>query len=387
MSKIQANGRRVVAARMAEAAAGLLGALTEDQRRLAQWPFPSDEERRLWYYTPTDHGGMALGDLRPAGQRRTLQLVATGLSRPGYATVATIMGLENILDEVEGWTAMFDRERGRDPGRYYVRVFGQPESGTWAWRFGGHHVSINHLVLDGEVCASTPCFLGADPASTTLLGPHLLRPLAGVEDLARELVRSLDPQQEALALISSVAPVDIVGGNRSRLAEGAVPLPLPEVWRGRFDGELGDRLRSAQEQAERAVGLRPEHLEALRLTSTPKGVPATSLRTQQQDLLRRLLGLYVGRLPDELAEAEAAKVNGSRLDELSFAWAGSVVPDEPHYYRVQGSELLVEYDNTQRGVNHVHSVWRDLRGDFGDDVLLQHYRTSHPSGVDQGASE
>jgi hypothetical protein len=198
-----------------------------------------------------------------------------------------------------------------------------------------------------------------------------------VEDVGRELVRSLDAQQHARALISPVAPVDIVGGNRPRLGEGDLPLPLPDVWRGRFRGELGVRLRTLQEHAERTVGLRPEHLDALRLTTTPKGVPVRSLRKKQQELLRSLLELYLGRLPDELAEDEAAKLAGSGLDELSFAWAGSVMPGEPHYYRVQGRELLVEYDNTQRGVNHIHSVWRDMRRDFGDDVLLQHYRTSH----------
>jgi Protein of unknown function (DUF3500) len=371
------DARRTVAARMADAAGAFLSSLSADERGLAQWSFPADDERRQWYYTPTDHGGVAVGDVGPAEQRLALQLVATGLSRPGYATVSTIMGLENILDELEGWTAMFNRERGRDPGRYYLRVFGDPATETWAWRFGGHHVSINHLVVDGEVCASTPCFLGADPASSTLLGPHLLRPLAGAEDLGRELVQSLDPQQHALALISAAAPVDIVGGNRPRLGEGDLPLPLPEVWRGRFDGELGDRLRVVQEQAERTVGLRLEHLEALRLTTTPKGIPATSLRAEQQDQLRHLLDVYVRRLPDELADDEAAKLAGPGFEELSFAWAGSVRPGEPHYYRVQGTQLLVEYDNTQRGVNHVHSVWRDLRRDFGGDVLLRHYQTSH----------
>ena len=108
--------------------------------------------------------------------------------------MATIIGLENVLDELEGWVAGFERERGRDPGLYYLRVFGDPAGDDpWSWRFGGHHVSINHLVIDGDVRASTPLFLGADPASSPLLGPHVLRPLAGAEDLARELVRTLDP--------------------------------------------------------------------------------------------------------------------------------------------------------------------------------------------------
>ena len=146
-----------IARRMADAAAAFLAALDDPQRELAAWPFPSDDERRRWFYTPTDHGGLTLGAMRPAQQRLAFQLLAAGLSRPGYVTVSTIIGLENVLDEVEGWTASFERERGRDPGLYYLRVFGEPSAnGTWSWRFGGHHVSLNHLIVDGELEAWTP---------------------------------------------------------------------------------------------------------------------------------------------------------------------------------------------------------------------------------------
>lgn len=372
------GGRTAVAARMAEAAAAFVASLDDGQRAAAAWPFPSDDERRRWYYTPTDHGGLPLAAMRPGQQRLAFALVASGLSRPGYVAAATIVGLENVLDHVEGWRTTWGRERGRDPGLYYLRVFGEPHAeGTWSWRFGGHHVSVNHLVVAGEVRASTPCFLGADPASSPLLGPHPLRPLAGVEDLGRELVRSLDEAQRARAVLSGVAPVDLVGANRSRVGEGDVPLPLGEVWRGRFDGELAELVGTMQERMERAAGLRPEHVEALRLTDAPKGLPAAALRPDQQEVLRALLDAYVRRVPDELADAEAEKYAGARIEALSFAWAGSLEPGEGHYYRVQGPRLLVEYDNTQRGANHVHSVWRDPDGDFGEDVLALHRQAHH----------
>jgi hypothetical protein len=362
---------------MAGAAQEFLAALDADQRTLAYWPFPSDDERRRWFYTPTDHGGLPLGMMRPGQQRLALRFVATGLSRAGYVTVATIIGLENVLDAVEGWASTFERERGRDPGLYYLRVFGDPDDGTWSWRFGGHHVSIHHLVLDGEVVASTPCFLGADPAASPLLGPHLLRPLAGAEDLARDLVRSLDDEQRGRAIISPVAPVDLVGANRSRIAPGDEPLPLIDIWRRPFEGELGQRMRDTQARAERAAGLTPAHLEAVRLSAEPKGVPVRALRPDQRDALRALLDVYLHRIPDELADDEAAKVAGDGLKTLAFAWAGSIESGAPHYYRVQGPQVLVEYDNTQRDVNHIHAVWRDPSGDFGDDVLARHYRTTH----------
>jgi hypothetical protein len=371
--------RRDVAERMGEAAGDLLTSLDDEQRARAAWPFPADDERRRWFYTPTDHGGLTLHDMRPAQQRATMRLLRTGLSRPAYVTATTIIGLENVLDEAEGWTVTFERERGRDPGMYYVRIFGEPSpSGSWGWRFGGHHVSINHTVVDGELVASTPCFLGADPASSPLLGPHLLRPLAGAEDLGRELVRSLGADQLDAALLSPVAPVDLATANRSRVSEGDRPLPLGQIWRAPLGGRAGDGMERAQAAMERSVGLRPEHVDAISFSMTPKGVPARALGADQREVLRALLDVYVGRVPEELADLQAAKYAADdALDELSFAWAGGLETGEPHYYRVQGGTLLAEYDNTQRGVNHIHTVWRDLSsdtsGDFGGDVLADHY--------------
>ncbi|MEY4173915.1 MAG: hypothetical protein RI900_1080 [Actinomycetota bacterium] len=375
------RARRELAARMADLAVAFADSLDEAQRTAAMWPFDAAEERVRWYYTPTDHGGLPLSAMRPRQQQLAHRLLASGLSEAGYVTAATIIGLDNVLDRVEGYVATWGRERGRDPGLYYLRIFGDPAGdGPWGWRFGGHHVSVQHVVVDGEVVASTPCFLGADPASSPLLGPHLLRPLAGAEDLGRELVRSLDGGQLAVALLTPVAPVDLVGANRPvyGAGDGDLPLPLGDVWRGRFDGELGERVDAIQRMAEAAAGLTAEHLEAVRLTSVPRGIAASALHSSQREVLRALLDTYVRRIPDDLADEEAAKyASDAGLDALSFAWAGSLQPGEGHYYRVQGIELLAEYDNTQRGANHVHTVWRNPRLDFGADVLRQHYERGH----------
>ena len=164
----EAAGREA-AGRMAAAAAAWLDALDPAQRAVATSGAPSadaesDAERRRWFYTPTDHGGLTLGAQRPAQQRLALRLVASGLSVAGYVTVATIVGLDNVLDQVEGWSVDWGRERGRDPGLYYLRVFGEP-GGTapWGWRFGGHHVSLNNLVVDGVVRADDPVLLRRRP--------------------------------------------------------------------------------------------------------------------------------------------------------------------------------------------------------------------------------
>ena len=364
---------------MVDAAHAWLDSLTDDQRAAAVLPWPAEQERHTWFYTPTDHGGLPLARQGSAQQRLALRLLGSGLSRPGFVTVSTIMGIENVLDHMEGWQAGFARERGRDPQMYWLRVFGEPSlSGPWSWRFGGHHVSVQHLVVDGSVQASTPCFMGSDPAWAPLLGGHLLRPLGAVEDLARDLVRSLDDEQAARAVISAVPPVDIVTANRSRVSDGDEPLPLGEVWRGKFaDPQLQGALDDVQSYAEENVGLRPEHLAALRLTDAPKGVPAAALTPSQQDQLRQVLDVFLGRIPDELAEAESAKFAGDKLLDVHFAWAGGMERGQPHYYRLQGPRLLAEYDNTQHDVNHVHSVWRDPANDFGDDVLARHLATSH----------
>ncbi|MBV9314844.1 MAG: DUF3500 domain-containing protein [Pseudonocardia sp.] len=370
---------REVADRMADAAQALLATLDANQRAQVGWAWSaeSEVERRHWFYTPTDHGGLTVGEMTPTQYRRTMALVATGLSPAGFITVTTVMGLENALDYTEGFAGLdFGRERGRDPEMYYVRIFGTPGERMWGWRFGGHHVSLNNLVVDGSVVATTPCFLGADPASSPLLGSRLLRPLGGVEDLARELVRSLSHEHRARAVLTPRAPVDIIGGNRPRVIDNGGPdrlIPPPLLWRGCLGAGLDETLWTAHNNAERNYGITSADHDAVELIEAPKGLPARELDVSQRELLRAVLDCYTGRVPEELASAAADRYVGDQLDEVFFAWAGGTEPGQPHYYRLQGPRLLIEYDNTQRQVNHAHSVWRDPEGDFGLDVLAAHH--------------
>src|SRR6266566_91040 len=225
---------REVAARMAAAAAAWLDALSLGQRAVASGGAPSpdagsDAERRRWFYTPTDHGGLTLGAQRPAQQRLAHQLVATGLSTAGYVTVATI-------------------------------------------------ISLNNVVVDGMVRSTTPCFFGADPAVSPLLGPAPLRPLGGAEVLARDLVRSLDPGQAARAILLDRAPSDIVGGNRARLSDGDQVIHLRDIWRGQFtERRLAERVTQMGDGAELASGYDARDHQRVALTSVPKGLPAAEL--------------------------------------------------------------------------------------------------------------
>jgi Protein of unknown function (DUF3500) len=378
MDETTSPGRTRVATSMAEEAERLIDSLDDAQRKLALWPFPGDEERRVWFYTPTDHGGLTLAAMSQPQHRLLFRLVASGLSTAGYVTVSTIIGLENVLDQLEGFTASFERPRGRDPLMYFVRFFGTPSStGTWSWRLGGHHVSLNFTVIDGVLSGATPLFFGADPASAPLLGPHPLRPLAGVEDLARELTRSLSGEQRGLAIVSPRAPTDLVGANRPSLSDGDQPIALPLIWRRVFDGEVGERLQSAQERLDASTGVGPADLEAMSFTHQPKGLAAKAMSGDQRGMLDALLRLYVDRLPDDVADEEAAKFAGAALDDVHLLWAGGLEPGQPHYYRLHGPSILVEYDNTARDANHVHSVWRDPRGDFADDPLARHHAEHH----------
>jgi hypothetical protein len=372
---------REVAGRMAAAAAAWLGELDAQQRVVAVGPTPGDDaadaERRRWFYTPTDHGGLTFHEQRPAQQRAAMRLVASGLSTAGYVTVATVIGLENVLDQAEGFVTRFDRERGRDPGLYYLRVFGEPgERGTWGWRFGGHHVSLNNLVVDGAVVATTPCFLGADPATSPLLGGAVNRPLGRVEDLARDLVRSLPPELAARAVLLPRAPSDLVTANRTTVGPGDRVVPLAGIWRGPFrdPGEQG-RLQDLSDAIDRAAGYGDDDHAAVAYTAQPRGVPAAALDAEQRGLLRALLGTYLDRVPAEVSPLRRYD-DEAALDAVHVAWAGPTLPGEPHYYRLQGPRLLLEWDNTQRQANHAHSVWRDPEADFGLDVLARHRATT-----------
>ena len=375
--------RREVAARMAAAASAWLETLDAEQRAIGQGAVPaddpSDNERRRWFYTPTDHGGLTIHQQRPAQQRATMRLVSTGLSPAAYVSVATTMGLENVLDFTEGFVVQFGRERGRDPGLYYLRVFGEPGGDRpWGWRFGGHHVSLNNLVVDGMLVATTPCFIGADPAMSPLLGGAVNRPLGKVEDLGRDLMRSLQPDLASRALLSAKAPSDFVTANRTYVTDGDRVIPLTDIWR---DERFPDPVEQANLQAisdgiDETAGLSDADHEAVAYSLDPKGVPAAALDAEQRETLRALLGTYLDRAPVGLFPLHRYD-DEPVLDAVHFAWAGSIAPGQPHYYRLQGPRLLIEWDNTQRNANHAHSVWRDPTVDFGLDVLARHRAAHH----------
>jgi Protein of unknown function (DUF3500) len=377
------TARREVADRMAEAAHAWLDTLDAEQRRIAQGAVPSDaasdNERRRWFYTPTDHGGLTVHQQQPAEQRAAMRLISTGVSPSAFVTVATIMGLENVLDYIEGFVTRFDRARGRDPAMYYLRVFGNPSNrGLWGWRFGGHHVSLNNLVVDGVLVATTPCFLGANPATSPLLGGAVNRPLARVEDLGRDLVRSLRPDLAERAILLPKAPSDFVTANRTDVTDGDRTIPLVGIYRdNRFPDPVEQaKLQRLSDVIEEVVELSKAEHDAVAYSIEPKGVPAAVFDIEQREMLRAILSCYLDRAPEGVSPQHRYD-DEATLDGVHFAWAGPTAPGEPHYYRLQGPRLLIEWDNTQSNANHAHSVWRDPTSDFGLDVLARHRAAHH----------
>jgi hypothetical protein len=310
-----------LAGQMRTAAVSLLGRLDRDQRALAARPFADEAARRWLEYRPRQRPGACLAELAPAARKDAHRLLATGLSEHAYAQAMGIVALEEVLDRKEQW------QRGRHSGDYWVSVYGDPEDGQpWSWRFEGHHLSVTMTVAGQEV-SPAPVFFGANPACVSYAGRPVSRPLGPEEDLVRALLDAMGARDRSAAVVAGQAPADIRTATSPRAAQAI----------------------------------------------EPPGVAATALGPAARALLAQLAAAYLDRLPAELAAREAARLDGT---DLHFAWEGPLTPGARHYYRVQGGDLLIEYDTTDDG-NHAHTVLRRPRGDFGGDVLAAHYARAH----------
>ena len=296
---------------MRKEAAAFLAALSEPQLAIAARPF-DDPARRWIEYRPEPRPGVSLADLDTRARKTAHRLLATGLASGAYAQAMSVIALEEVLDRREGWA------RGRHSADYQIIVFGRPGDDRWGWRFEGHHLSVTMTVIDG-VIAPAPLFLGANPARVDIAGRPVLRPLGIEEDLGRELLLSLTAAQRDKAVVSGQAPWDVHSG------------PSADF------GPVG-----------------------------PPGVPAADLGYGSRGLLEQLVAVYLGRLPEEMA----LRLHST---DLHFAWEGPPGPGTRHYYRIQGPDLLVEFDQTTDDGNHAHSVLRRPAGDFGADLLAAHH--------------
>ncbi len=312
------------ASSMATAANAWLGSLSAEQRSKASFAFEGDERLR-WHFIPTymfPRNGLTIKEMNPQQRDLAQALLKSGLSQKGYTAATSIMQLETILRAIE-------KNDRRDPEGYFFSVFGTPSAnGAWGWRVEGHHISLRFTVVKGMAVASSPAFLGTNPAEVRDGEKKGLRILAAHEDAARGLLESLTPSQRTTAIINTTAPGDILTMNKNDIT------PLEST-----------------------------------------GVTSAALTPKQRELLMQLIDSYTSIMEADIASERRAALEKAGLDKIVFAWAGETERGKKHYYRIQGPTFLVEYDNTQNDGNHVHSVWRDFNGDFGRDILREHLKT------------
>ncbi len=323
--RARAQGSAASGSALATAAAQFLAALPADGRRRAVFPF-EDQERFNWGYVPRRRQGVPLKDMPAPARAAAHQLLQASLSAAGYTKATNVIRLEGVLRQLETFGAL-----SRDPQNYAVTVFGTPDAAVpWGFRVEGHHLSLNFTVAPGRPVATTPAFLGANPA-TVPSGPSKgLRTLGPEEDLGRALAGSMDAAQRQRMIIGTSSLGDIVSG--------------------------------------------PGRGESLKV---PVGIPLGDLGGGQRDAAWRLLEEYVRNMRAEVAEEELRQIRAAGLERIHFAWAGPLEPGHAHYYRLHGPTVLIEYDNSQNDANHIHSVWHDPRNDFGADILRAHYGDGH----------
>jgi hypothetical protein len=317
-------GAAQTATSMLDATRAFLATLDSAQKAKAVLPFNS-EERFRWFYTPVSRKGLPLKEMNTSQQRAALLLLHAGLSEKGYTKAETIRKLEDVLREIEQ-----GKGPTRDPDLYFFTFFGEPDAkSAWGWRYEGHHCSQNWTIVNGQSIGSSPQFFGANPAEVREGPMKGTRVLAAEEDLGRSLVKSLTPAQRTEAVINTAAPDDILTSNQRKAA-----------------------------------------------IHEDKGVAYSKLSKDQQGMLMALIEEYLSAQPRAQAIQRLDKIKQAGFDQIKFAWMGGLEKGERHYYRVQGSTFLIEYDNTQNSANHIHCVWRDFNGDWGEDLLAEHYRNS-----------
>lgn len=313
-----------VAADMLAGANTFLKSLDPRQRDVATFAL-TDAEREDWSFVPRARRGLSFKDMTPMQHAHALAFLRTGLSHAGMAQANAIISMELVLRELEGGRAH------RDPTLYFVTIFGEPSATqSWGWRFEGHHLSFNFTIVGGSHVFFAPSFMGSNPAEVRTGPRRGERVLGNEEDLGLALINSLDAGQRRIAIFANQALPEIVTTNRKRVG------PL-----------------------------------------SPEGIAAAQLNPDQRERLVELVKLYLARWRGELAGEAFAKITGAGIDAITFAWAGGLDRSTPSYYRIQGPTFLIEFDNFQGRGNHIHTVYREFKDDFGHDYLQEHLLRGH----------
>jgi len=311
----------------ATAAQAFLKTLDEKQQKSATFEY-TDAKRIAWHFIPLEgpqkeREGLQIRHMDANQRKAAHALLKVVLSEAGYGKATKIMELESLLAELQkGKSGPL-----RDAERYYFAIFGQPTAdGRWGLSVEGHHLSLNFVIDKGNVISSSPTALCANPAIVMNENVPTIkkgtRVLAKEETLAFELLASLTAEQRRAAIIAEKAPSEVRAAGE----------PQP-----------------------------PKDAAA--------GIAAEKLSGEQRSILQSLIEEYANNLPADVAKGRMEAIQREGLGQVHFAWAGADKPGVGHYYRLQGPTFLVEFVNVQADsagnpANHIHSVWRDMTGDF-----------------------
>lgn len=299
-----------------------LKSLDTEQVKKVQLPF-DDLSRDIWHFLPGSmwpRAGIMLKELNQKQKEYAFTMLKQHLSDAGFKKVMGIIDLENVLAEM-------GQDKGmRDPEKYFVAIYGDPlQDKLWAWSFEGHHLSLNFTISGNEV-SMTPRFLGANPAVIPSGSRKGQRTLAAEDDMGIELINSMSSEQRLKTIFSTRSYFEIVTSNATEVG------PL-----------------------------------------VPVGIAMRELNKVQQEHLKKLVYEYLSTMPEPLSKKRMEQIEKEDFDEIRFGWAGATELGKGHYYRIQGQTFLIEFDNTVGNANHIHTVWRDFDGDFGKDLIKEHY--------------
>lgn len=269
-----------------------------------------DPERFNWDYWPSRYPGLRTDQAQPAQRTLANRLLHLALSQSGLEKLRLIQAIEPYNPY-------------RSP-YYSLQIFGDPTHGQpWAWRYQGHHLSLNFTLAGQDTILTTPLFLGSQPLSHPSI-QNGQKPLRAEEETARQLYLSLNDSQRQKAKVRR---------------PGATYLPLKTK-------------------------------QPTRHTQT--GIPMSDLTPPQKQQLTSLIKAYIQPIAPNLAN----QIQPSEWKTANFGWSGSARPNQTHYYRIQTKNYLFEHDNRDRG-NHIHQVWRTYQNDFGQDLLAKHLANHH----------
>lgn len=309
----------------AQKALAFIQSLNEAQKSRALFPFEA-VTRFNWHFLPPTmvaRHGAVVKDMDANQKQLLYDFMQVYLSAKGFKKTRDIMDYEYYLKEIQ------PKNPSRIPENQFVAFYGDPgKDKVWGWKFGGHHLALNFTVVNHQL-SFAPFFFGVYPAEAETGERKGTRLMKEEEDMALDLINSFNEKQKNKAIFSLTTFNEVLTTNSVHV------------------GPLAD-----------------------------EGISVKDMNPTQKAGLNQLIMHYLSAMPPKIAEMRLKHIAAEDFHAVKFAWAGSTERKKAHYYRIQGKSFLVEFDNTQDNANHIHTVWRDFRGDFGTDLLKEHYMTA-----------